>query len=137
MFCSSFIDLLYGILDFTSTTKFLPSTNTSWINKDMTTTNKKAPTDKWLQKHGGNSATPAEDLELLHAAKLARATMGDYGTLIQFHQAQVLTSFLRAISGNKSREQITQGHCYQVMNIAIVAQRKAAARKAKLLKTRR
>lgn len=83
--------------------------------------------DKWLANNGINVAhIYAGTLELFQATKLATVTLKDWGRLLQQNQAQTLNQFLKATRSVCTRNKITQGQCFKVMNIAKQAQRKAA-----------
>ena len=91
-------------------------------------------TDKWLKQHGVNVAhIYVGTAELFQATKLATTTLRDFGRLLEQNQAHTLNNFLKATRTPKTREKITQGQCFKVMNIAKQAQRKSA----KILKARR
>ena len=91
-------------------------------------------TDKWLKQHGINVAhIYVGTAELFQATKLATTTLRDFGRLLEQNQAHTLNNFLKATRTPKTREKITQGQCFKVMNIAKQAQRKSA----KFLKARK
>ena len=91
-------------------------------------------TDKWLKQHGINVAhIYVGTAELFQATKLATTTLRDFGRLLEQNQARTLNNFLKATRTPKTREKITQGQCFKVMNIAKQAQRKSA----KFLKARK
>jgi len=84
-------------------------------------------TDKWLKQNGVNVAhIYVGTTELFQATKLATTTLRDFGRLLQQNQAHTLNNFLQATRSPKTRETITQGQCFKVMNIAKQAQRKSA-----------
>lgn len=91
-------------------------------------------TDAWLKKNGVNVAhIYVGTTELFQASKLATTTLRDFGRLLVQNQANTLNNFLKAARSGKTRDKITQGQCYRVMNIAKQAQRKSA----KFLKARK
>ena len=84
-------------------------------------------TDDWLAKNGVNVAhIYAGTTELFQATKLATATLKDWGWLLEQNQAHTLNQFLMATRKVSTRNKITQGQCFKVMNIAKQAQRKSA-----------
>lgn len=84
-------------------------------------------TDKWLAKNGINVAhIYAGTTELFQATKLATATLKNCGRLLEQNQAHALNNFLKATRSFAARHKITQGQCFNVMNIAKQAQRKSA-----------
>lgn len=84
-------------------------------------------TDDWLAQQGINVAhIYAGTAELFQATKLATATLKDWGRLLGQNQAHTLNQFLQATRSARTRERITQGQCFKVMNIAKQAQRKSA-----------
>lgn len=84
-------------------------------------------TDDWLEQQGINVAhIYAGTTELFQATKLATATLKDWGQLLEQNQAHTLHQFLQATRSARTRERITQGQCFKVMNIAKQAQRKSA-----------
>ena len=84
-------------------------------------------TDDWLACNGINVAhIYVGTAELFQATKLATATLKDWGRLLEQNQAQTLNQFLKATRSPRTREKITQGHCFKVMNIAKQAQRRSA-----------
>jgi len=84
-------------------------------------------TDDWLAKNGVNVAhIYAGTAELFQATKLATTTLKDWGKLLEQNQAHALNNFLQATRSYASRNKITQGQCFKVMNIAKQAQRKSA-----------
>ena len=84
-------------------------------------------TDAWFAKNGVNVAhVYAGTAELFQATKLATATLKDWGPLLEETQAQTLNKFLMATRVVSKRNNITQGQCFKVMNIAKQAQRKSA-----------
>jgi hypothetical protein len=84
-------------------------------------------TDAWLAANGVNVAhIYAGTAELFQATKLATATLKDWGSLLEQSQAQTLNKFLMATRAISKRNNITQGQCFKVMNIAKQAQRKSA-----------
>ena len=84
-------------------------------------------TDDWLAMNGINVAhIYAGTAELFQATKLATATLKDWGRLLEQNQAQTLNQFLKATHSTRTRNKITQGQCFKVMNIAKQAQRKSA-----------
>lgn len=91
-------------------------------------------TNKWFKQHGVNVAhIYVGTAELFQASKLATMTLRDFGRLLEQNQAHTLNNFLKATRSPKTREKITQGQCFKVMNIAKQAQRKSA----KFLKARK
>ena len=90
-------------------------------------TQQRKQTDAWLATNGVNVAhIYAGTAELFQATKLATATLKDWGPLLEQTQAQTLNKFLMATRVVNKRNNITQGQCFQVMNIAKQAQRKSA-----------
>lgn len=89
-------------------------------------------TDQWLAHNGINVAhIYAGTPELFQATQLATVTLKDCGRLLEQSQALVLNSFLKSTQSVRTRNKITQGQCFKVMNIAKQAQRKSAkSRKA-------
>lgn len=84
-------------------------------------------TDRWLAQQGINVAhIYAGTAELFQATKLATATLKDWGRLLEQNQAQTLNQFLKATRSARTRDKITQGQCFKVMNIAKQVQRKSA-----------
>ena len=84
-------------------------------------------TDAWFAKNGVNvSHIYAGTAELFQATKLATATLKDWGPLLEETQAQTLNKFLMATRVVSKRNNITQGQCFKVMNIAKQAQRKSS-----------
>jgi hypothetical protein len=84
-------------------------------------------TDAWLAANGVNVAhVYAGTAELFQATKLATITLKDWGSLLEQSQAQTLNKFLMATRAISKRNNITQGQCFKVMNIAKQAQRKSA-----------
>ena len=84
-------------------------------------------TDAWLATNGVNVAhIYAGTAELFQATKLATATLKNWGPLLEQTQAQTLNKFLMATRVVNKRNNITQGQCFKVMNIAKQAQRKSA-----------
>lgn len=84
-------------------------------------------TDDWLASKGVNVAhIYAGTTELFQATKLATATLKDCGRLLEQNQAHTLNNFLQATRAVRTRDKITQGQCFRVMNIARQAQRKSA-----------
>jgi hypothetical protein len=92
--------------------------------KDM---QQRKQTDGWLARIGVNVAhIYAGTTELFQATKLATATLKDWGCLLEQNQAHTLNNFLKATRSVRTRNKITQGQCFKVMNIAKQAQRKSA-----------
>ena len=84
-------------------------------------------TDYWLARNGINVAhIYAGTAELFQATKLATATLKDWGRLLEQNQAHTLNQFLKATRSARTRNKITQGQCFKVMNIAKQAQRRSA-----------
>jgi hypothetical protein len=84
-------------------------------------------TDRWLAQNGINVAhIYAGTAELFQATKLATTTLKDWGRLLDQNQAQTLNQFLKTTGSPRTREKITQGQCFKVMNIAKQAQRRSA-----------
>ena len=84
-------------------------------------------TDDWLARNGINVAhIYAGTAELFQATKLATATLKDWGRLLEQNQAHTLNQFLKATRSARTRNKITQGQCFKVMNIAKQAQRRSA-----------
>ena len=87
----------------------------------------KKQTDDWLARNGINVAhIYVGTAELFQATKLATATLKDWGRLLDQNQAQTLNQFLKTTRSPRTREKITQGQCFKVMNIAKQAQRRSA-----------
>ena len=75
--------------------------------------------DQWLAYNGINVAhIYAGTAELFQATKLATTTLKDWGKLLDQNQVQALNQFLKSTRSVKSRDKITQGQCFKVMNIA-------------------
>lgn len=92
--------------------------------KDLRQRNK---TNQWLSCNGINVAhIYAGTAELFQATKLATTTLKEWGKLLDQNQAQALNQFLKSTRAVKSRDKITQGQCFKVMNIAKQVQRKTA-----------
>jgi hypothetical protein len=92
-------------------------------------------TDDWLAKNGINVAhIYAGTTELFQATKLATTTLRDWGRLLEHNQAKTLNNFLQSTRAVRTREKITQGQCFRVMNIAKQAQRKSAKLKKQRIK---
>ena len=90
-------------------------------------TQQRKQTDAWLATNGVNVAhIYAGTAELFQATKLATTTLKDCGKLLDEMQAQALNQFLKSTRSVKSRDKITQGQCFKVMNIAKQVQRKSA-----------
>jgi hypothetical protein len=90
-------------------------------------TKQRNQTDKWLKQNGINVAHIYVGTdELFQATKLATTTLRDFGRLLEQNQAQTLNTFLWATRSIKTREKITQGQCFNVLNIAKQIQRKSA-----------
>ena len=90
-------------------------------------TKQRNQTDKWLKQNGINVAhLNVGTVELLQATKLATTTLRDFGRLLDQNQANTLNTFLFATKSIKTREKITQGQCFNVLNIAKQIQRKSA-----------
>jgi hypothetical protein len=86
----------------------------------------KNQTDHWLAQQGINVAhIYAGTAELFQATKLATLTLKDWGRLLEQNQAHTLNQFLKATRSPRTRDKITQGQCFRVMNIAKQAQRKS------------
>ena len=84
-------------------------------------------TDCWLANNGINVAhIYAGTAELFQATKLATTTLKDCGKLLDEMQAQALNQFVKSTRSVKSRDKITQGQCFKVMNITKQVQRKSA-----------
>lgn len=87
----------------------------------------KKQTDDWLACNGINVAhIYVGTAELFQATKLATTTLKDWGRMLEQNQAHTLNQFLKATRSARTREKITQGQCFKVMNIAKQAQRKSA-----------
>ena len=92
--------------------------------KDM---QQRKQTDDWLALNGINAAhIYMGTAELFQATKLATATLKNCGHLLAQNQAHTLNQFLKATRTARTRNKITQGHCFKVMNIAKQAQRMSA-----------
>ena len=90
-------------------------------------TQQRKQTDDWLSNSGINVAhIYAGTAELFQATKLATVTLKDWGRLLEQNQAHTLNNFLQATRSVRTRNKITQGQCFKVMNIAKQAQRKSA-----------
>lgn len=99
------------------------------LNKCMNykDTQQRTETERWLKANGINVAhIYVGTTELFEATKLATVTLKEFGRLLEQNQAQTLNNFLKATRSTKTRDKITQGQCYKVMNIAKQAQRKSA-----------
>lgn len=84
-------------------------------------------TNQWLACNGINVAhIYAGTAELFQATKLATTTLKEWGKLLDQNQVQALNQFLKSTRAIKSRDKITQGQCFKVMNIAKQVQRKTA-----------
>ena len=84
-------------------------------------------TDHWLAQNGINVAhIYAGTAELFQATKLATTTLKDWGRVLEQNQAHALNQFLKATRSARTRDKITQGQCFKIMNIAKQAQRKSA-----------
>ena len=84
-------------------------------------------TDHWLAQNGINvTHIYAGTAELFQATKLATITLKDWGRLLEQNQAHTLNQFLKATRSARTRDKITQGQCFKVMNIAKQAQRRSA-----------
>ena len=84
-------------------------------------------TDRWLAQQGINVAhIYAGTAELFQATQLATVTLKDWGRLLEQNQAHTLNQFLKATRSARTRDKITQGQCFKVMNIAKQVQRKSA-----------
>ena len=84
-------------------------------------------TNAWLATNGVNVAhIYAGTAELFQATKLATETLKDWGSLLEQSQSQTLNKFLMATRVVNKRNNITQGQCFRVMNIAKQAQRRSA-----------
>ena len=84
-------------------------------------------TDHWLAQNGINVAhIYAGTAELFQATKLATITLKDWGRLLEQNQAHTLNQFLKATRSARTRDKITQGQCFKVMNFAKQAQRRSA-----------
>ena len=82
--------------------------------------------DQWLAYNGINVAhIYAGTAELFQATKLATTTLKECGKLLEEMQVQALNQFLKSTRQVKSRDKITQGQCFRVMNIAKQVQRKS------------
>jgi hypothetical protein len=92
--------------------------------KDQTDTR---TTDQWLESNGiAVRSIYVGSTELFQAQMLATRTLKDYGRHLAQCQADILNKFLQATRSDKKRSKITQGQCFNVMNIAKQAQRRAA-----------
>ena len=82
-------------------------------------------TNQWFARNGINIAhIYAGTAELFQATKLATNTLKHFGQLLEQNQAHTLNNFLRATRTPRTRNKITQGQCFKVMNITKQAQRK-------------
>ena len=96
---------------------------------------RKNQTDDWFKKNGINVAhIYAGTAELFQATKLATATLKDWGYLLEHNQAHSLNQFLVSTRKVSTRNKITQGQCFKVMNIAKQTQRKSAKFNKQLIK---
>ena len=100
-----------------------------WLNNCMNfrDAQQRKQTDQWFSQNGIKVAhIYAGTAELFQATKLATATLKHCGRLLEQNQAQTLNHFLKATRSAPTRQKITQGQCFKVMNIAKQAQRKSA-----------
>jgi len=112
-----------------NTTMKNPRSYLAGLNKcmDFKDIKQRNQTDHWLAQHGINVAhIYAGTAELFQATKLATTTLKDCGRLLEHNQAHTLNQFLNATRSARTRNKITQGQCFKVMNIAKQAQRKSA-----------
>jgi len=87
-------------------------------------TTQRKQTDNWLRSNGVQVRNIyIGTTELFQAQKLATNTLKNYGHLLAQNQAHTLNNFLKSATTKKTREKITQGQCFKVMNIAKQAQR--------------
>ena len=87
-------------------------------------------TEKWLKRNGINVAhIYVGTTELFQASKLATTTLREHGRLLGNNEANTLNNFLQATRSAQKRNKITQGQCFNVMNIAKKAQRLCAKHK--------
>ena len=102
-------------------------------NMDRKDIRHKNQTDHWLAQQGINVAhIYAGTAELFQATKMATLSLKDWGRLLEQNQAHVLNQFLKATRSVRTRQRITQGQCFKVLNIAKQTQRKSG----KVLKQR-
>ena len=84
-------------------------------------------TDDWLRGNGIQLRNLyVGSTELFQAQKMATNTLKNYGHLLAKSQAHTLNKFLKSSANKKTREKITQGQCFKVMNIAKQVQRLSA-----------
>jgi hypothetical protein len=82
-----------------------------------------ATTDKWLRSNGVQpSQIYIGVAELFQAQKLATLSLRNHGPLMSQEQISALQNFLKAANSSK-RSKITQGQCFQVLNITKKVQR--------------
>ncbi len=114
---------------------YLAGLNKSMDRKDIAHRNQ---TDHWLAQQGINVAhIYAGTAELFQATKLATNTLKDWGPLLEQNQAHTLNQFLKATRSARTRQRITQGQCFKVMNIAKQAQRKSGMVRKQRIKAAR
>ena len=112
-----------------NTTRKKPRSYLAGLNRcmDFKDIEQRKQTDRWLAQQGINVAhIYAGTAELFQATKLATATLKDWGRLLEQNQANTLNQFLKATRSARTRDKITQGQCFKVMNIAKQVQRKSA-----------
>ena len=79
---------------------------------------------KWATDIGSNAKRVfADNIELVHATRIATNLLKHDAKLLEQNQVQVLQAFLQAAQG-KDRNKITQGQCFKIMNIGTKINRK-------------
>jgi hypothetical protein len=82
-----------------------------------------ATADKWLRSNGVQPGQIYIGVaELFQAQKLATLSLRNHGLLMNQEQISTLQNFLKAANSSK-RTKITQGQCFQVLNITKKVQR--------------
>lgn len=82
-----------------------------------------ATADKWLRSNGVQPGQIYIGVtELFQAQKLATWSLKNHGPLLVKDQILTLQNFLKAANSSK-RSKITQGQCFQVLNITKKVQR--------------
>lgn len=82
-----------------------------------------ATADKWLRSNGVQPGQIYIGVaELFQAQKLATLSLRNHGLLMSQEHILTLQNFLKAANGSK-RSKITQGQCFQVLNITKKVQR--------------
>jgi hypothetical protein len=84
-------------------------------------------TDHWFSQQGISVAhIYVGTAELFQATKMATNTLKHFQPLLENIQVLALTQFLKATRCASTRQRITQGQCFRVLNIAKQAQRMSA-----------